>query len=256
MSRLGKWSLVLALLAGAAAVGAQGIPQIGDAAPTFTAVTTQGTINFPAQYNGKWVIVFSHPGDFTPVCTTEFMTFAKMTPEFKALNCELLGLSVDSNPSHIAWLREITSLKWKDMQGEVVTFPVIADVGMDIAKMWGMIAASEDDTKPVRAVFFVDPTAKIRAIIYYPAAVGRNIQEIKRVLIALQTTDAQKCATPADWQPGDDVIVPAPVSCTTASARVQNAGGPDYYCLDWFLCFRKLPLGALCLSPDAKVMGK
>jgi peroxiredoxin (alkyl hydroperoxide reductase subunit C) len=220
----------------------QRIPLIGEDAPAFKAETTQGPINFPADYKGKWVILFSHPADFTPVCTTEFMTFATMEPEFKALNCELIGLSIDSNYSHIAWLRTIKEkIKYKDMENVEVNFPLIADVRMDVAKLYGMVQPSADNTKAVRAVFFIDPNGKVRALIYYPLSNGRNFQEIKRLLIAMQTSDANNIATPADWQPGDDVIVPPPGSCGTAKERVDNAG-TDYYCLDWFMCLKKLPI--------------
>lgn len=217
------------------------IPLIGENAPAFKAETTQGPINFPEQYKGKWVILFSHPADFTPVCTTEFMTFAVMAPQFKELNCELVGLSIDSNYSHIAWLRTIKEkIKYKGMENVEVNFPLIADVRMDVAKLYGMIQPSADNTKAVRAVFFIDPNSKIRAIIYYPLSNGRNFQEIKRLLIAMQTSDANNIATPADWQPGDDVIIPPPGSCGTAKERVEKSG-KDYYCLDWFMCFKKLP---------------
>ncbi|MFA6079480.1 MAG: peroxiredoxin [Candidatus Omnitrophota bacterium] len=220
----------------------QRIPLIGEDAPAFKAETTQGPINFPADYKGKWVILFSHPADFTPVCTTEFMTFATMDPEFKALNCELIGLSIDSNYSHIAWLRTIKEkIKYKNMENVEVNFPLIADVRMDVAKLYGMVQPSADNTKAVRAVFFIDPKGKVRALIYYPLSNGRNFQEIKRLLIAMQTSDANNIATPADWQPGDDVIVPPPGSCGTAKERVDNAG-TDYYCLDWFMCLKKLPM--------------
>jgi len=221
---------------------AQHIPLIGEDAPAFKADTTQGPINFPADYKGKWVILFSHPADFTPVCTTEFMTFATMAPEFKALNCDLVGLSIDSHYSHIAWLRTIKEkIKYKGMENVEVKFPLIADVKMDVAKRYGMLQPSADDTKAVRAVFFIDPNGKIRAVIYYPLSNGRNFQEIKRLLIAMQTSDANKVATPADWQPGEDVIIPPPGSCGVAKERVDNAG-KDYYCLDWFMCFKKLPI--------------
>lgn len=217
------------------------IPLIGEDAPAFKADTTQGPINFPADYKGKWVILFSHPADFTPVCTTEFMTFATMAPEFKALNCELVGLSIDSHYSHIAWLRTIKEkVKYKGMENVEVQFPLIADVKMDVAKRYGMLQPAADDTKAVRAVFIIDPNGKIRAILYYPLSNGRNFQEIKRLLIAMQTSDANKVATPADWQPGEDVIIPPPGSCGMAKERVDNAG-KDYYCLDWFMCFKKLP---------------
>jgi peroxiredoxin (alkyl hydroperoxide reductase subunit C) len=224
------------------------IPLIGDDAPAFTAETTQGPINFPVDYKGKWVILFSHPADFTPVCTTEFMTFAAMAPELKALNCELVGLSIDSTYSHIAWLRTIKEkIKYKDMENVEVKFPLIADVRMDVAKKYGMLHESASNTKAVRAVFFIDPAGKIRAVIYYPLSNGRNFQEIKRLLIAMQTSDANQVATPADWQPGDDVIIPPPGSCGVAKERVDNAG-TDYYCLDWFMCFKKLPIEKIELA--------
>jgi len=187
------------------------------------------------------VILFSHPADFTPVCTTEFMTFAKIEPELKALNCELIGLSIDSTYSHIAWLRTIKEkIRYKDMENVEITYPVISDIKMDVARKYGMVQPSADDTKAVRAVFFIDPNAKIRALVYYPLSNGRNFEEVKRLLIAMQTSDAHQCATPADWQPGDDVIIPPPGSCGVAKERVDNAGD-DYYCLDWFMCFKKLP---------------
>jgi peroxiredoxin 2/4 len=190
------------------------IPLIGEVAPAFKAETTQGPINFPDDYKGKWVILFSHPADFTPVCTTEFMAFATMMPEFEALNCKLVGLSIDSTYSHIAWLRTIKEkLEYKEMKNVEVTFPLIADIKMEVAKKYGMLQPSADDTKAVRAVFLIDPNSKIRALIYYPLSNGRNFKEIKRLLMAVQTADANKVATPADWQPGDDVIVPPPGSC-------------------------------------------
>jgi len=216
------------------------VPLIGEDAPAFEAETTQGTIKFPDGYKGKWVILFSHPADFTPVCTTEFMTFAKIQPELKALNCELIGLSIDSTYSHIAWLRTIKEkIKYKGMEDIEITYPVISDIKMDVAAKYGMVQPSSSDTHAVRAVFFIDPQAKIRALFYYPASSGRNFDEIKRLLISLQTADAEQCATPADWQPGDDVIVPPPGSCGVAKERVEKAG-EGYYCLDWFMCFRKL----------------
>ena len=218
------------------------VPVIGEDAPAFEAETTQGMIKFPEDYKGKWVILFSHPADFTPVCTTEFMTFAKMEPEFKALNCELVGLSIDSNFSHIARLRTIKEkIKYKGMENLEINYPVISDLTMDVAKKYGMVQPGDSSTHAVRAVFFIDPKAKVRALFFYPSSNGRNFQEIKRLLIALQTAEAEKCATPADWQPGDDVIIPPPGSCGTAKDRVEQAGG-DYYCLDWFMCFRKRPV--------------
>lgn len=240
--------LCLAVLPGITVLAAQSgdsvnphIPLIGEPAPAFTAETTQGMINFPQDFKGKWVILFSHPADFTPVCTTEFMTFATMMPEFDALNCKLVGLSIDSIYSHIAWLRSIKEkVEYRGMKNVEVTFPLIADLKMDVAKKYGMLQPAASDTKAVRAVFYVDPESMIRAILYYPLSNGRNFQEIKRLLIAMQTSDAHKIATPADWQPGDDVIVPPPGSCGTAKERME-AKQKDVTCYDWFFCFKKLP---------------
>ena len=214
------------------------MPLINDDAPAFKAVTTQGETNFPQDYKGKWVILFSHPADFTPVCTTEFMTFASMIQEFKDLNTELIGLSVDSLYAHIAWLRKIQELEWNGISKPEVTFPLIEDIKMDVARKYGMIQPGASTTQAVRSVFFIDPKSKIRAIIYYPLSLGRNFDEIKRVILALQKADADNCATPANWRPGDDVIVPTAGSCGTAKERVESKD-PDMYCLDWFMCFRK-----------------
>lgn len=214
------------------------MPLIGDIAPNFTAVTTQGTIHFPDDYKGKWVILFSHPADFTPVCTTEFMTFASMMDDFKALNTELVGLSVDSLYAHIAWLRKIKELKWNGLEDIEVTFPLIEDIKMDIAHKYGMIQPGQSSTQAVRAVFIIDPKGIIRTILYYPLSTGRNFDEIKRIILALQKADKDSVATPADWRPGQDVIVPTAGSCGTAKERMETPSD-DVYCLDWFMCFKK-----------------
>jgi len=213
------------------------MPLIGDPAPAFEAITTQGNIKFPEDYKGKWVILFSHPADFTPVCTTEFMTFASMADEFKELNTELIGLSVDSLYAHIAWLRKIQDLEWKGMKNIEVKFPLIEDIKMDVANKFGMIQ-SQSTTQAVRAVFFIDPKGIIRTILYYPASLGRNFDEIKRIIIGLQKADKDSVATPANWQPGDDTIIPTPGSCGTAKERMESKD-ENKYCLDWFLCFNK-----------------
>ena len=215
------------------------MPLIGDKAPSFTATTTQGEINFPEDYKGKWVILFSHPADFTPVCTSEFMTFARMQPEFTALNTELVGLSVDSLYAHIAWLRTIKEkIKWNGMENMEVTFPLIVDISMNVANKFGMIQPEQSTTEAVRAVFVIDPQGKIRTILYYPLSTGRNFDEIKRIIQALQKADRDGVATPADWRPGDDVIVPPAGSCGTAQDRMDGTDDTDY-CLDWFMCLRK-----------------
>lgn len=217
------------------------MPRIGEKAPEFKAITTQGDINFPADYSGKWVILFSHPADFTPVCTSEFMTFAKMEPEFNALNCSLVGLSVDGLYSHIAWLRTIKEkIEYKGMKDIEVKFPLIEDITMEVAKRYGMIQPGESNTKAVRAVFFIDPKGIIRAIIYYPLSLGRNFDELKRALIAMQTADKFSIATPADWAPGDDVIVPTAGSCGVAKDRMESKD--EMTCYDWFFCTKKLSL--------------
>jgi peroxiredoxin (alkyl hydroperoxide reductase subunit C) len=216
------------------------LPSIGEVAPSFKAETTQGPINFPEDFKGKWVIFFSHPADFTPVCTTEFMTFAYMQEEFRSLNCELVGLSIDSTFSHIAWLRTIKEkVQFRNMKDVEVTFPVISDLTMDVSRMYGMLQPSVSTTQAVRAVFIIDPEGKVRAMLYYPLTTGRNFQEIKRMVIALQTSDKYGVATPADWQPGEEVIVPPPGSCGSAKDRMESKD-PSVRCVDWFLCFKKL----------------
>lgn len=216
------------------------MPRIGEKAPVFKAVTTQGEINFPADYSGSWVILFSHPADFTPVCTSEFMTFATMEKQFNQANCKLVGLSVDGLYSHIAWLRTIKEkIEYKGMKDVEVTFPLIEDITMEVAKKYGMMMPGESNTKAVRAVFVIDPQGIIRTIIYYPLSLGRNFDELYRVILALQTADEFKVATPADWRPGDDVIISPAGSCGTAKDRMD--GKEDgLECKDWFFCTKKL----------------
>ena len=227
------------------------LPRIGDKAPAFKAVTTQGEIDFPRQYEGSWVILFSHPADFTPVCTTEFITFAAMEKQFAEANCKLVGLSVDGLYSHIAWLRTIKEkISYRGHKDVEVNFPLIEDITMNVAKAYGMIQPGEASTKAVRAVFYIDPKGVVRAMIYYPLSLGRNFDEIYRALIALQTADAFGVATPADWRPGDDVIIGPAGSCGAAKNRMD--GKEDMVCQDWFFCSRKLDKDAVL----AKVLRK
>lgn len=214
------------------------LPLIGDKAPEFTALTTNGKVNFPEDYKGKWVLFFSHPSDFTPVCTTEFMTLASMKEEFAAMNVELLGLSVDSLYSHIAWVRAIESYEWKGMKNIKIDFPVIADLNTKVSTLYGMLQPNVSSTQAVRAVFVIDPEGIIRSIVYYPLTTGRNFDEIKRMIQALQKADEAHCSTPADWRPGDDVIISAPVTCEAAAAGMASEA-EDEYALDWFLRFKK-----------------
>ncbi len=216
------------------------MPRIGDDAPKFNAVTTQGDINFPDDYAGKWVILFSHPADFTPVCTSEFMTFAYLEDKFEKANCKLVGLSIDGLYSHIAWLRTIKDkIEYKGMKNIEVKFPLIEDITMEVAKKYGMIQPGESKTQAVRAVFFIDPNGVIRAIIYYPLSLGRNFDEIYRALIAMKTADEFNVATPADWNPGDDVIISPAGSCGIAEDRMAEQNG-EIECKDWFFCTKKL----------------
>lgn len=216
------------------------MPRIGDPAPQFHATTTQGDINFPSDYKGSWVILFSHPADFTPVCTSEFITFASMEDQFLKAGCKLVGLSIDGIYSHIAWLRTIKEkIEYKGMKNIEVKFPLIEDITMEIAKKYGMLQPGESTTKAVRAVFIIDPKGIVRTIIYYPLSLGRNFDELYRALIALKAADEFGIATPADWRPGDDVIVSPAGSCNSAKDRMDGKEeGLD--CKDWFFCTKKI----------------
>jgi peroxiredoxin (alkyl hydroperoxide reductase subunit C) len=214
------------------------MPLIGDDAPAFEAKTTKGMISFPKDYKGKWVILFSHPADFTPVCTTEFMGFAAIHEELRAMNTELIGLSIDSIYAHIAWLRTIEEkIEFGGRKGVHIDFPVIEDLTMEVARKYGMLQPAASTTQAVRAVFVIDPKGKVRAVIYYPLSNGRNMDEILRLIQAMQFTDEHGLATPANWRPGDEAIIPPPGTTDAAVDRV--AGKDGGHCLDWFLCLKK-----------------
>lgn len=205
-------------------------PQLNQPAPEFTAKTTHGVKSL-SDYKGKWVVLFSHPADFTPVCTTEFSAFATRQEQFAALNCELLGLSIDSVHSHIAWARNI-----EENFGVKIGFPIIADLSMEVAHKYGMIQPGASDTSAVRATFIIDPEGVLRAMVYYPMSNGRSVDEFLRVLKALQTSDTHKVATPENWQPGDDVIVPPPATMDEAAARESQG----YQYTDWYFSKKSL----------------
>ena len=207
--------------------------ELNGPAPDFEANTTHGPLKLSDWQQGRWVILFSHPADFTPVCTTEFVEFARRYPEFEKRNVALLGNSVDSVYSHIAWTRNI-----EEKLGAKIPFPVIADLDQRVSRLYGMIHEPSSVTATVRCVFFIDPKRTLRAMIYYPLNVGRNFDEILRVVDALQTVDANAVACPANWKPGDDVIVPAPV---TSDAAEQRAGSKEYQVSDWYFAKRHLP---------------
>jgi len=205
-------------------------PRMNQPAPDFDAVTTHGNHKL-ADYQGKWWVLFSHPADFTPVCTTEFMAFAKRQDEFSKLNTELLGLSIDSHYSHLAWTRNI-----KEKFDVDVNFPIIADLSMKVANDYGMIHPGASDTSAVRATFIIDDKGVLRAMVYYPMSNGRSIDEILRLVTALQTSDANGIATPEGWQPGDKVIVPPPATSEAAEARMNEG----YECTDWYFCKKSI----------------
>lgn len=207
------------------------MPRIGDQAPDFESVTTQGKIKFSEFNAGSWVILFSHPADFTPVCTTELTGFARETEFFTAHNTKLMGLSIDSIHSHIAWVNNV-----REKMGVLMNFPIIADIDMKVAKLYGMLQPGESETAAVRAVFFIDPSGKIRLVMYYPLNVGRNMEEIKRVLVALQTADEYKVAIPLNWKKGEKVIVPPPKTLNELEERLAS----PYEMVDFYIAKKEL----------------
>jgi len=206
------------------------LPRLGEPAPAFEAVTTHGVLKLE-DFKGSWLVLFSHPADFTPVCTTEFIAFAEIYPELQKRGTELLGLSVDSVSSHIAWARNI-----EEKIGVKIPFPIIADLNKEVALAYGMVHPGQSATATVRCVFVIDPNQIIRTILYYPLTTGRNMDEILRIIDALQTTDEHKVATPANWRPGDMVVVPPPNTQEMAEERLKQG----YECVDWYLCKKKL----------------
>ena len=219
------------------------LPRLNEPAPPFEAVTTQGTIRL-SDYEGSWLILFSHPADFTPVCTTEFAAFAEIAKDLHARNVELLGLSIDSVFSHLAWMRNIRS-----SLGVTVPFPVIADLDRAVATAYGMIMPGESSTETSRCVFVIDPKGMVRAMIYYPLSLGRNMKELLRVVDALQMADANQVATPANWEPGQKVIIPAPRTMEDLEKRV-DAG---FECADWYLCYKSMN-GATATVPATELV--
>lgn len=207
------------------------MPRIGDMAPDFKANTTHGPIQFSEYIKDSWTILFSHPADFTPVCTTEMSGFAVRSDEFAAMNTKLIGLSIDSIHAHVAWVNNV-----KKNTGVLFNFPIIADIDMKVSQLYGMLQPNESETAAVRAVFFIDPTGKIRLIMYYPLNVGRNMDEIVRVLTALQTSDKHGVALPLNWKPGEKVIVPPPKTVAEMEEREKS----NYEMVDFYLAKRDL----------------
>lgn len=208
------------------------MPRIGDMAPDFEAVTTTGKLKFSEYNKGSWVVFFSHPADFTPVCTTEMSGFAIEKDFFSKHNTKLMGLSIDSIHAHIAWVNAV-----QEKTGVLFEFPIVADIDMNVSKLYGMLQPGESETAAVRAVFIMDPEGKVRLIMYYPLNVGRNMEEIKRALVALQTSDEYKVAMPLNWQPGDKVIIPAPKTIEALLDRKNS----DLEMVDWYLAKKTIP---------------
>lgn len=207
------------------------LPRMNEPAPDFTAQTTHGPLTL-SSLRGRWIVLFSHPADFTPVCTTELVEFARRAPDFEHLNVQLLGLSIDSVYSHIAWARSM-----EQHFGVKIPYPMIADLDTKVATLYGMLHPGASSTATVRCVFVIDDKGMVRAMIYYPLTNGRNVDEILRLVTALQTSDKNGVSTPCNWQPGEKVIVPAPLTTEAAEKRMQDTG---VEATDWYFSKKSL----------------
>jgi peroxiredoxin 2/4 len=213
-------------------------PMIGDSAPSFSAQSTQGVINFPEDYFGKWKLLFSHPADFTPVCSTEIMGLAEISDEFKERNTQIVVISTDRLGSHIAWVKSLENIKIQDRKPIKVNFPIVSDPELIVSKMYGLIHPANSLTQDIRGVFIIDSEDKIRASMFYPETTGRNLNELLRVLDALQLSDKKNVLTPVNWEVGDDVLIPSPLS-VEESKKLEKKKDPNLYSLDWYLWFKK-----------------
>jgi peroxiredoxin (alkyl hydroperoxide reductase subunit C) len=207
------------------------IPLLGDKAPSFSGESTQGVIHFPKDFGDHWKLILSHPRDFTPVCTTELLELANMQEEFKKLNVDIIVISTDTLYSHQAWIKSMEGIKFRDREAVKIDFPLVDDNSKRISYKYGMLHKNINISKDVRGVFVVDPENTIRLVQFYPMEVGRNMNEIKRTIMALQTTATAQVCTPANWEPGDDVLIPYRVHETSTN--------PDVYQLTWYLTFKK-----------------
>ncbi|MCX6245730.1 MAG: peroxiredoxin [Bacteroidetes bacterium] len=211
-------------------------PQLGDVAPSFTAETTNGKLHFPGDYSGSWKILFSHPADFTPVCSSEILELGVLQDDFNKLGTKLVVLSTDALDKHNQWIASMETIRYKDREPVKLKFPLVADEDHLISKKYGMIHTNTNTTRDVRGVFIIDPSNKVRALFYYPMEVGRNMDEIKRTLVALQTADQAHVLTPANWRPGDDVLVNA----TKTEATTSKPTDPNVYQIVWYMTFKKM----------------
>lgn len=237
------YAFILLIFSSASFVRAQEnsshIPLIGEQAPKFTAESTQGTITFPFVSNTKWTIFFSHPADFTSVCSTELLEVAALQDEFEKLNTRIMVISTDAVSSHIEWVKSLESVKYKGRQPMKIKFPIISDKSLEVSKKYGMIHSYSSTTKDVRGVFIISPDNKIQGIFFYPLNVGRNLDEIVRTLTAMQTAEKYTILTPANWNTGNDVLVPSPATTTEAEKMAQK-NDPDLYSITWYMWFKKL----------------
>jgi peroxiredoxin (alkyl hydroperoxide reductase subunit C) len=216
------------------------IPLIGETAPSFTAESTNGQISFPDNNNSKWTILFSHPSDFTPVCSSELLELAALQGDFEKLNTRLMVISTDAVSSHIEWIKSLETLKYKGREPLKIKFPLISDKDMVISRKYGMIHSLSSTTKDVRGVFIIDPEDQIQAIFFYPMNVGRNLDEIKRTLIALQTSEKNNVLMPANWNPGQDVLIQSPKTSADADKLLKQKSADLQY-VSWYMWLKKLP---------------
>jgi peroxiredoxin (alkyl hydroperoxide reductase subunit C) len=215
------------------------IPLIGEPAPKFTAESTQGKITFPDANNSKWTIIFSHPADFTAVCSTEILELAALQEDFEKLNTRLMVISTDAVSSHIEWVKSLETIKYKGRDPIKIKFPLVSDKSLEISRKYGMLHSTSNLTKDVRGVFIIDPDDKIESFFFYPMNVGRNMDEIKRTLIALQTAGKNNVLIPANWQTGQDVMIPSPKTSADADKLLKNIP-PELYYITWYMWFKKL----------------
>ena len=215
------------------------IPLIGERAPSFKALSTQGDINFPADYFDKWKIIFSHPADFTPVCTSEILALASMEEDFKALNTALLVVSTDGINSHIEWINSIEKIDFNGLGLQKINFPIISDANLDVCRKYGMVEANSGRSNSIRGVFIIDPSNKIQSINFYPVTTGRNLEEIKRILLALQASQKHGVLTPVNWEPGEPVMIPSPATMEEAQ-KLQKKNDPSLKMVTWYMWTKEL----------------
>ena len=215
------------------------IPLLGEQAPSFVAQSTQGEIKFPDDYFAKWKILFSHPADFTPVCSSEILTLASMQEEFSKLNTVLLVMSTDGINSHLEWIHSLESVDYNGLGYQKINFPIISDVDLEVSRLYGMVEANSGRSQDIRGVFIIDPENEIRSIYFYPANTGRNLDEVLRTLLALQISEKNGVLTPANWDPGEQVMIPSPKT-VQESQKLQSKNDPSLKMITWYMWLKTL----------------